>query len=346
MKRTILCLPLLATALPVAAFDFDARNVHPARITHDLDVPMIPTSSAVDTPPVAASEGETSNFREVWSVLKQKPLAPSEYGRQEVTWDDINELGGAARRTLSEHRDLVADRKNRLRPNGIALNGQWEITEESGFTGAFAKGAKSLVIARASTFSDAVNAGDIRSFGLSLKLYPTADANDAGRYKTANAFLIDNNAGSSARHFTDVELKTEAGFHPEPAMATNPSMIERVLMLRMVQELQQRADSNPEYRQLYPLSELGLSGDALKAAKTPARMMLKAAAGTPKVNAIDFRRELDMRYYPGGLVYEIFIKGDKEDKDWKKVGRIRFIDSVVSRAVDFNLNFPHPRYRK
>lgn len=300
-------------------------------------VPNSPGSRAEPADPTA----EKSNFGELWALVKEKPLAQP-YPKEKVGfWKFFKGLSfrflGSAKRTLNEHRDLLPRFEKLIRPNGIGLAGTWEITEDTPYSGFFRKGSRAQLIARASVFSDDTDRGAYRSFGMALKLFPSADAKDAGKYKTANVFLIDDNGGTDTPYFTEARLMTH------PKFSVHGGLLLRAPVLAAVALGQRLADKNPDYRQLYPVAELGVAREDLAGVKTPERMMLKGAPG-PRVDAADFRAELDASKYPGGLVFEIFT-ADGEDQPWKKIGRITFTESVVSEVVDHNLHFPHPRYK-
>lgn len=297
----------------------------------------LPASKTEPADPTA----EKSNFAELWAVVKEKPLA-APYPKEKVGFFRFFKglsfrFLDSAKRTLDEHRDLLPHFDKLIRPNGIGLAGTWEITEETPYSGYFKKGSRAQVIARASVFSDETDRGNYRSFGMALKLFPSADAKGAGKYKTANVFLIDDNGGTDTPYFT------EAGLTTHPKFSVHGGLILRAPVLAAVALGQRLADKNPDYRQLYPVAELGAARSDLAGIKTPERLMVKGAAGS-RVDAADFREELDASKYPGGLVFEVF-SAEGEDKPWTKIGRITFTQSVVSKVVDHNLHFPHPRYK-
>lgn len=310
-----------------------------AQLPKDLDL----RDDRLDLALRAAQEAEKSNFGEIWSKLTAERLT-APYPTEKVTlWSFFKGLTflllDSSRRTLSEHRDILPDFKKLIRPNGVALAGVWEITEETEYTGYFCKGSKAQVIARASSFSDDVEQGEHRSFGMALKLYPSSDAADAGRYKTANVFLIDDNGGTKTVHYTDALLTTH------PKLSVHGGVLLRSPVMLAVTAAQHMADKNPDYRQLYPVSELGVAPENLHSVKTPERLLIKGSPSTPRINAKDFRDELSAsQYAAGGLQFDIFV-ADAKDAPWRKIGKMTFSDSVVSRAVDHNLHFPHPRYK-
>lgn len=292
-------------------------------------------------PEPAETTAEKSNFAAVWAAVKKHPLPPP-YPKAKVSFWRLLGAGfrllDSAKRTLDEHRDLLPHFDKLIRPNGVGLAGTWEITEETPYAGYFSRGSRAQVIARASVFSDDTDRGGYRSFGLALKLYPSADPKDSGKFKTANVFLIDDNGGTKTPHFADASLMTH------PKLSVHGGVLLHSPVLAVVALAQRLADRNPDYRQLYPISELGVARDGLEDVKTPERMMLKGAPG-PRVDAADFREELDASKYPGGLVFDVFT-ADGEHEPWSKIGRITFTESAVSMVADHNLHFPHPRYKQ
>ncbi len=296
------------------------------------------------TPKAVENVPEKSNFSEVWSVVKKDPIA-APYPKAAVSfWSFFKGMGfhllGSARRTLDDHRDILPHFDKLIRPNGIALAGTWEITEPTEYTGYFAPGSRAQVIARASVFSDETDRGEYRSFGMAVKIYPTADAGDAEKYKTANVFLIDDNGGTQTPHYTDAVLTTH------PKMSLHGGLMLKAPVLAAVALAQRIADRNPGYRQLYPVSELGVPRERRREVRTPAKMMLRGSPTMTRVDAADFREELDAAKYPApGLQFDVMVS-DGDDQPWRRIGHVRFTDSVVSKAVDHNLHFPHPRYKK
>src|SRR5215210_5657591 len=88
----------------------------------------------------------------------------------------------AAKRTLASEADLRwgpdgKGYRRLLHPNGICLTGSWEITEETPYSGYFAKGSRGLVIARYSTCCTETRRGYTRSLAMVGRMYPTMDRN-------------------------------------------------------------------------------------------------------------------------------------------------------------------------
>jgi len=121
--------------------------------------------------------------------------------------------------------------------------------------------------------------------------------------------------------------------YPTIGWSPGANLINRVIFRSM--------DTRPGYRQLYPISTLGLKpGDPVV---TPDLLMLKVADGTPRIDAKDFRDEIRLRHYPNQqLVYTIFVRNFDEPA-WTRLGSLIFTEDVVSEGSDKRLHFWIPR---
>lgn len=100
-------------------------------------------------------------------------------------------------------------------------------------------------------------------------------------------------------------------------------------------------DTLPGYSQLFPISTLGV--DPGEPVVTPDLPLLRSSAGTPRVDARDFRDEIRIRIYPGGrLVYDSLVK-DFGDADRMRLGILTFTEDVVSERSDKRLHVWIPR---
>jgi hypothetical protein len=100
-------------------------------------------------------------------------------------------------------------------------------------------------------------------------------------------------------------------------------------------------DTRPGYRQLYPISTLGLKPG--ESPVTPDLMMLKVAEGTPRIDARDFRNEIRLAQYPNRkLVYAIYVRNFDEPA-WTRLGVLELTEDVVSEGSDKRLHFWIPR---
>ena len=227
-----------------------------------------------------------------------------------------------------------------MHPNGIALFGTWNITEKTPYTGYFSQGSKGLIVVRCSTALSHTTRGHYRGFGFAGKLFPTMDPSK--RVKTADFFAIDVFAGTKAAHFTDVELTndTPTGFNISTVFNLLSGLV-AVLTFR-------RADGNNNFRQLYPIAELGLPEGTTSV--TPRWIMVRAWPGSGKSEDSDFRDELMVENYRNRtLRFEIWVADSTlpdGKRDVKEIGYIDFTESVASESCDHRLSFHHPRMRK
>lgn len=251
-----------------------------------------------------------------------------------------NVLLKAAERALDDPSDLRPYHTKMVHPNGCALFGTWNITEKSPYTGYFSQGSKALIAVRCSTALSHTTSGHYRGFGFVGKLFPTT--NPLERVKTADFFAIDVFAGTKAAHFTDVELTNDVptGFNID-AVFNFFAGLASVLTFR-------RADGNNNFRELYPIAELGLPEGAK--AVVPRWIMIRASPSSGKVNKADFRDELMVGNYPNKtLRFEIWVANallPSGKRDVKEIGYIDLTESIASDSADHRLAFRHPRLRE
>jgi hypothetical protein len=275
-----------------------------------------------------------STFSEVWAQVKSDPY-PLPYNT--VTLASFfagmqNHLLQAARRTIADQRDILPQFTKLIRPNGIALSGTWTITEDSPYTGYFARGSRGLLIARASVAFGRTERGSYRSFGMAGKLFPTTDPER--RIPSANYFVIDDNGGTLTPSYLDAELLTQAKF------SVNRGSIAHLPLLLAITVAQRLADRHSELRQLYPIARAGMLDP--EESRAPRMMMLRCE--TPmRIGAADFRDELRVDRYGGLLPFGIFVRDDKR-RAWQRLGRIEFTDDVASNSCDHRLHFSHPKW--
>jgi len=250
-----------------------------------------------------------------------------------------NVLMKAALSTLDDRTDVKPYFRKLVHPNGIALTGTWNITEETPYTGYFRKGSKGLIIVRCSVALSKTTRGHYRGFGFAGKLFPTTDP--LKRVKTGDFFAIDVFAGTKAPHFTDVELTndTPTGFNISAVLNFLPGLVS-VLTFR-------RADGNNNFRQLYPISELGMPEGA--PIVTPRWIMVRGWPGSGKSEKADFRDELQVVNYKNHtLRFEIWVADKKLPsgaRDVKQIGYIDLTESIASESCDHRLSFQHPRMK-
>jgi hypothetical protein len=230
-------------------------------------------------------------------------------------------------RNMFDRRDIRPRYDKLIHANGVCYAGTWVIDQPSPYTGYFATGSKGLLIARLSVAGLFVTQGHRRSLGMGGKVFPTLDPNE--RVWPGNFVVVSHLSGSRDKHITDIEMFNRPSIGLDPAA----NLINRVLF-RLV-------DTRPGYRQVYPISTLGVApGNPVV---TPDLMMLKVAEGTPRIDAKDFRDEIRLRHYPGNrLVYDIFVSNFDEPR-WTRLGSVILTEDVVSEGSDKQLHFWIPR---
>jgi hypothetical protein len=235
-------------------------------------------------------------------------------------------LNGSSR-NLSDRRDIRPRFDKLIHANGICFTGKWKIDADSRFTGYFAKGSEGLLLVRASVAGAQITAGKRRSLGIAGKIWPTLDPRE--RAWPANFVTVSDLSGTRAKHITEIAPSN----FPRVGMSPAAILVNRIIFRMM--------DTRPGYRQLFPISTLGLQrGERIV---TPDLMRLRIADGTPRIDRADFRDELRLENYPGGkLRYEIEVR-DFEDTDWKRIGTCEFDEYAISEGGDKRLHFWIPR---
>ncbi|MCK5853972.1 MAG: hypothetical protein KAG56_02035 [Sulfurovaceae bacterium] len=278
---------------------------------------------------------EKNSLNSVWSEVISDPLQTLPQEKISLgklfTWSE-NIILKNAKRTLEERADILPYFEKLAHPNGICLKGVWKIHSDSPYSGYFKNSSEALIVARASSAMSKTRSGEIRAFGLAGKLFPSTNPTHHSEEPTANFFLIDDLGGTDAQHFTDVALTNE------PTVTTTSEVLKNLLYALKVAKAFANADSNPNIRQLYEISELG-EKDKRKII-TPKWMKITAQKGQT-VNAEDFRDELAINKNP--LIFDISVASQKEE--WKTIGTITFDASMVSTSCDHRLHFHHPKWR-
>jgi hypothetical protein len=285
--------------------------------------------------PVAKAD-TGSTFSEVWNTVSSDPYVRVPHYKVTLTsffgfFQD--HLKASGQRTIADGSDLLPRFKKLVHPNGICLAGTWTITEDSPYTGYFAKGSKGLLIGRASVAMSETVSGQYRAFGFAGKLYPTDDARHTDKLHTANFFVVDDLGGTLASHYTDVMMTNR------PKATTHLSMI--AIGAAAVRAFG-AADKNPTVRQMYEVAELGMEDPTRSL--TPAYFGLKAAPGQT-YDAPDFRQELLLENHNGKLVLEINVAAS-ERAPLTKIGTIELTQDALTDSCDHRLHFHHPKWRE
>jgi len=279
-----------------------------------------------------------NQFQAVWNVVKSNPY--KELPQNEVSFGKLftwskNIILSDAKRTLENRADILPNFDKLAHPNGVCMQGLWEITENNSYSGYFKQGSQALIIARASSAMSNTKKGEIRAFGLAGKLFPATDPIQVNTEPSANFFVIDDLGGTKVEHFTDVALTNS------PPLTTNSEVLKNLLYGLKVSSAFKEADKNPTERQLYEVSELAEKGEV----KTP-RWMKITAQKEQTIDAEDFRDEFKLEGVQK-LVFDIAVANSEINgkKEWKHIGTITFKESVASYACDHQLHFHHAKWR-
>jgi hypothetical protein len=305
----------------------------------------------VTLPRPAVSQPEApypgSRFREVWGQVAADPYEVPP--RVEVTlgrlFDGLTDrLLQASRRTLRRRDDLLPWFRKLIHPTGICLAGWWVITEPNRYTGQFRQGTRALIIARASTAEGTTRPQEARIFGFAGKIYPTSDPEHAGPLPTANFFAIEDLAGSRRDHFLDARCTNDI-----LPVSPRPSLVPRSPLLAAAARDFAIADETLDVTQtmVRPLTPLAALGEPAGAPiDAPRWLLVTGSADVPRVDASDYREELRLANYPGGLRFDILVaeRGSRlGERAWRKIGHMEFFADAVSDSCDHRLHFHHPR---
>ncbi|HEX2252280.1 MAG TPA: hypothetical protein VHQ65_03325 [Thermoanaerobaculia bacterium] len=267
-----------------------------------------------------------STFREVRDVAFSGPYDELPY-HQGIRPGRILQLLVDSARNLHDRRDVRPYYDKLIHSNGVAMTGVWRIDRETPYTGYLATGSEGLLLIRASVAGLFTTRGHRRSFGIAGKVYPTMDPDE--RAWPGNFVTVSHLSGTFGKHIVDL-VPTNA-----PTVGIDPAanLINR-LVFRIV-------DTRPGYRQLFPLSTLGLP--AGEAPVTPDMLRLVVPESIPRVDARDFRDELRLEHYPDGkLVWEIQVK-DFADEEWTRIGEMVLDAYAIAEGQDKRLHFWIPR---
>ena len=297
-------------------------------------------------------------YQRVWGAPGE-PALPV----YEVTFPSVanRHFHHASERTLDSGADLRwgPDRtgvRRIVHPNGLCLIGRWEITEDTGYSGYFAKGSTAMAVARYSSCCTETRRGHMRSLSMVGKLFPTTDPEHAAPLRTANFMTQDDIGGDNTTFINDVPLRN----------APNTTLSRRGLeapILVHVGLTFNKVDDFPSIRQLYPIAELGKpAGEPTRA---PEFMQLLVDANQPRIEGegLDFRDEVMAQIFDRGdptprrrLTFHIELTDEGETtgpaveerrtfRNWRRVGTLTFDNAVISYNGDFVIHFAHPTWR-
>jgi hypothetical protein len=196
-----------------------------------------------------------------------------------------------------------------------------------------------------------------RSYGIALKLYPTADEGHEQPLETANVLLSDDLGGSTATRITEVELTNAPHITGLNRGTQIPILLKEGMAFIVV-------DRQSMMRQIYPIAELGKPVG--EPTHSPDYMRLKVSAGHSIVDEDDVRNEILAHLFDKGnpvpqrtLNFDIavsdtgkssgfvfFPKGHRQIiTDWRTIGKITLNNGVASYNGDFVIHFRHPTWR-
>ena len=267
-------------------------------------------------------------------------------------------FGQAAARIIDSHADLRwgPDKKGYRRivhPNGVCLTGRWSITEDTGYSGYFAKDSEALAIARYSASKP--NRGETgRSIGIAGKLYPTTDPDHAEPLRPA---------GFVAQ---EEHLRRQHPLHQRRRTAQRARRHADARRLRRFPGRGDGRDRLHHHRQdrdaAPALRDRRTRQAPREPTKCPAYMRLLMTADTPRIEGenLDIRDEVLGQMFDKGdptpkrkLAFHIEITDDGTEfallgftkrtfKNWRRIGTLSFDDAVASINGDHVVHFIIP----
>ena len=150
-----------------------------------------------------------SSFQEVRDAVFSDPFSKENYPIHDVNVGTLingfkNRLYTAAHKAIHEKHDIRPRFDKLIHSNGMGFSGKWEITEDSPYTGLFAKGSEALMVARISAILTATDYDSRRGFGFAAKLFPTVDVNE--KVETVDLILLDTFVGRPKAYASDVTI--------------------------------------------------------------------------------------------------------------------------------------------
>ena len=291
-----------------------------------------------------ANEYKGTSFIEVRDVIQDK-LLPAQMSSKELTELQVYrehrlpvyaplldaQLPNDATRTLTEQLDYYPRIEKRIHGNGICFAGFWKVTKlNSPYSGYFASGKTGLFIGRASVTTNKTLTGQPRTFGFAGKIFPTLDGTEA--VKTANFFSVDYFLGSKVSHFTNTVLSNSPPMY-DSLFDVDVDFIKQAFSLSKIFE---RINKQPTFRPVTPIAALGETGEV----RSPKIIKIATRDNTPRIDAVDFRQELDIANYPGGL--KLYVYAGDNDDDMQEVAMMDLKQSFISYGCDKQLHFAHP----
>ena len=268
----------------------------------------------------------------------------------------------ATERAVDSHADLRWGRDGKgfrriLHPNGVCLTGQWRITEQTDYSGYFAKGRVALAVCRYSTCCTETRRGHYRSLSLVGKLFPTTDPNHAEALRTASFITQEDIGGARTDFINDAELRNA----PDTTASRRGAGIPTLLVTGAVFG---QVDKQPTIRQLYEIAELG--EPKTQPPRTPQFMRLLVSRDQLRIEGeqLDFRDEIMAQIFDRGdpqpkrtLTFHIEVTDEgstsgsalrqrRTFQNWRRIGALIFDNAVISYNGDSVIHFNHPTWRR
>ena len=267
----------------------------------------------------------------------------------------------ATQRTVDSHADLRfgvdgTGFRRLLHPNGVCLGGEWEITEQTPYSGYFSRGSRALLVGRYSTCCTETRRGHTRSLSLVGKLFPTRDPHHREPLRTASFFTQQDLGGDNVEYANDAEFRNAPDTRLWRRGAGWPILAISGLVFM-------RVDREPAIRQLYEIAELGKpEGEPTRCPKFMRLLMDPAQPRIPG-EELDIRDEILAQIYDRGnpapqrrLVFliEVTDEGTRSGaaafqtcqfRNWRRIGKITFTEAVASLNGDRVIHFHHPTWR-
>jgi len=286
-------------------------------------------------------------FAQPYKDLPHYKVTKKQFGQAGDQPDNL--LLQAARRTLTSTADFIERPQQKLfNANGICFAGRWVITAESEFTGLFKQGTELPVIARASVALTGTTQKRKRAFGMAIKLFAPQES------VSRNIFVLNSLVGVRTKHVLDLMMDNEPNATGLPPLSQLSTALRLRNDLSRADKEQGSGKAQVGYRTVYHIAEPILNSPTATSnddVVAPYWFRLSADDLTPRVDANDFRDELNVTSYPNNTLkwqIEVAPSNDpnkKQDARWQSLGQLILTESVTSKACDQYLHFAHPHTR-
>ena len=239
-----------------------------------------------------------------------------------------------------------------VHPSGICMTGVWEITEETPYSGYFARGSRGLMIARYSVSATEPRRGHTRSLAMAGRIWPTTDPADPRKLPSASFITQEDIGGAWSRTINEAVLRNAPNVTASRRGAGVPAFLVTGLVLALT-------DKQTTQRQVYEIAELGKPAGA--PTKTPEFMQFLVAEDQPVIpgDDLDFRDEIMAQIYDTprrSLKFHIETSDTGESHgpnalkrrtitNWRRIGSMTFDAAVVSYNGDHVFHPNHVPWR-